>query len=171
MAIHEFVTAADVLAFRPSIDEVRLSAFITAANAQATVAAPGIAAPEFLANEAAMESLRHVLRGAILRWDDLANGNSAATTHQRSAGPLQESVTTDTRQPGGFNLWPSEVSRIRGLVTVGGVSRAFTINTTPSYAASAHSLACDTRFGVPFCSCGLNLTAYRFPLYDEPEAH
>lgn len=166
MAIHEFVTAADVLAFRPSIDEVRLSAFITAANAQATVAAPGIAAPEFLANEAAMESLRHVLRGAILRWDDLANGNSAATTHQRSAGPLQESVTTDSRQPGGFNLWPSEVSRIRDLVTDGGVSRAFTVNTSPSAGFPVHRPWCDVNFNSPYCSCGAVLTNLMYPIYE-----
>ena len=166
MAIHEYVTLSDIHALRPGIDAARAAALIVAANAQAVVAASGIAAPEFLADEARMEALKHILRGAILRWDDLSAGSLGVTTQQRTAGPLSESTTLDNRQPGGLSLWPSEERRIQDLVGGGGSGQAFTITTAPSVPAQVHRDVCSVNFGSPFCSCGAILTNWVRPIYE-----
>ena len=166
MAIFEFVTLDYVKELRPDINAATGAALVTSANAQAAVVAPGILENDFLQDEARVEALRSILRSAVLRWDDLAKGNTALTTESRSAGPLSETHTTDTRQPGGLTLWPSEEARIKDLVssTAGG---AFTINTSPLDGTNPHRAWCSIVFGSPFCSCGAILTDYMFPLYEE----
>lgn len=169
MAIYQYVTAADIEDVRPDVDLAVAAIFATSANAQAIVAAPGIGEAAFLANEAAMEALKSILRGAVLRWIDQAAGNAAATTHTRQAGPLAETMSVDTRQPGGQGtLWPSEEDRIRKLVTGGAVSRrAFSISTIPTTGASPHRDSCSVNFGASYCDCGAILTNYTHPLYGE----
>ena len=161
MAIYQYVTAADIEDVRPNVDTAVAAIFATSANAQAAVAAPGISEAAFLSNEAAMEALKSILRGAILRWLDQAAGNAAATSHTRTAGPLSETTSTDTRQPGGQGtLWPSEEDRIRKLVPGGAVSRrAFSILTTPPPGASPHRDSCALWFGALYCDCGADLNA------------
>lgn len=166
MAIYEYVKLVDVEALRPRIDSARAAALIVAANAQAVVAAPGIASPEFLADEARMEALKHILRGAVLRWDDLAAGSLGVTTQQRTAGPLSETNTQDTRQPGGLSLWPSEERRIQDLAGGPGGGQAFTIDTLPSALYQNHRDVCSVNFGSAFCSCGAILTNWVTPIYE-----
>lgn len=167
MAIHEFVTLADVQVLRPDIDPARGAALVVAANAQAVVAAPVIAGVEFLADEAKAESLRHILRSAVLRWDDLADGTAAYSTTTRQAGPMSETNTMDARQPGGFNLWPSEIDRIRELTSAGNAGGAFMISTTPTAVYGTHRDVCSINFGSAYCSCGAILTGWLHPLYEE----
>lgn len=165
MAIPEFLTLDDVQVIRPDIDTARGAAFVTSANAQASVAAPEILSPEFASDEARMESIKTILRGAVLRWDDLSQGSTAFVTATRSAGPLSETQTTDNRQPGGFNLWPSEEARIRALGDED-TGRAFMVHTTPVDTGDPHRAWCNVKFGSPYCSCGAILTNYVNPIYE-----
>lgn len=164
MAIYAYITVADITALRPNSDG-RIAAFVTSANALAIMAAPGIASPEFIANEVAMEALRAILRSAVIRWDDMANGATNISSHTYQAGPLSETQTTDNRQRGGFYLWPSEEALIRGLLGPSGSGRAFTIATAPLYGAANHSPSCSVYFGASWCDCGAYLTGYEYPLY------
>lgn len=165
MAIYPFLTLEDVQTIRPDINTTSGAALVTSANAQAAVVAPAILEAVFLQDEARVESLKTILRSAVLRWDDMSHGNTALSTFSRAAGPLSETNTFDTRQPGGLTLWPSEEARIRDLVDVDGRG-AFTINTVPLDGGDPHRPWCSVKFGSPFCSCGAILTNYIYPLYE-----
>lgn len=167
MAIFEFLTLDDVRVIRPDIASASGAAFVTSANAQAAVVAPAILEAAFLQDEARVESLKTILRSAVLRWDDLSQGNTALTTVSRSAGPLSESQTVDSRQPGGLTLWPSEEARIRDLVASVDGRGAFTIATVPLDGGDPHRPWCSVKFGSAYCSCGAILTNFLFPLYEE----
>ena len=66
-----------------------------------------------------------VLLGALSRWGE--QGSGAWT--QQTAGPF--SVTADTRSRGGFNLWPTEISTLEEICSMGAARQAFTVDTAP----------------------------------------
>ncbi len=70
-----------------------------------------------------------VLIGAIRRWAETSSG----ALSQQGAGPF--SMTVDTRQRTGYNLWPSEIEGLQEICRAsgsGGTGRAFEIDTMPA---------------------------------------
>lgn len=108
-----------------------------------------------------LDEARLVLVGAIQRWVD----TGAGALQQQTAGPF--GMTLDTRQRGGWNLWPSEINQLQEICASSadeGTNGAFSI--TPSGATSSHMPWCSLAFGATFCSCGADLTDYQYPLYE-----
>lgn len=100
-----------------------------------------------------------ILIGAISRW---ARAGSGAVT-QQTAGPM--SVSVDTRQRPGYNLWPSEIEQLQEICSGGRSGQsAFSIN--PTGGAGAHQPWCSLMLGAAYCSCGSDINGYEGPLYE-----
>lgn len=128
---------------------------VAGANARASRVAPCLTdAPT--ADQLAEAKL--VLLGAVKRWVEAGAGSFT----QQTAGPF--SVSTDTRQRTGFNLWPSEIQALQAICADGPVGRqAFSVDTLP--ASSAHLPWCNLAFGATYCSCGADIAGY--PIYEQ----
>lgn len=108
----------------------------------------------------ALDEARLILVGAIKRWADAGSG----ALQSQNAGPF--GVTLDTRQRGGFNLWPSEISDLQSICK--GLddtpSRlAFSVDTAGPYGI-IHAEGCSLFFGATYCDCGADLAG--FPLFE-----
>lgn len=99
-----------------------------------------------------------VLIGAIKRWFEAGVG----AFQQQTAGPF--SVSTDTRQRTGYNLWPSEIEQLQDICKQES-SGSFSVDTAPS--GSWHSPICALAFGAAYCSCGADIAG--FALYEDVE--
>lgn len=101
---------------------------VAGANASASRVAPCLAGTGDDAPTAdQLAEAKLVLVGAVRRWIDAGSG----AFQQQSAGPF--SVSTDTRQRTGYNLWPSEIERLQEICIGDAVtSGAFEIDTMPS---------------------------------------
>ncbi len=107
-------------------DSAILTLWVEGANAKATRVAPCLDDSP-TADQTAEAKL--VLVGAVRRWAEAGSG--AAT--QQTAGPF--SVSTDTRQRSGYNLWPSEIEQLQALCADSdNAGNAFEIDTLPSSA-------------------------------------
>lgn len=100
------------------IDPGELAIMLAGVNARVRRIAPCLAVEDPDPDQLAEAKL--VLLGAIKRWAD----TGAGAFQQQTAGPF--SVSTDTRQRGGYNLWPSEIDQLQdicggtgGVVSVG----------------------------------------------------
>src|SRR5690606_11439660 len=83
-----------------------IEVMVAGANAKALRVAPCLASAP---TEDQIAEAKLILIGAVKRWVEAGAG---AFT-QQTAGPY--SVTTDTRQRSGFNLWPSEIEALQAL--------------------------------------------------------
>lgn len=161
----DYITLADIQVFRADVDVNKTNALIASARAQAIEAVPAILTATFIADVNKMEVLKGILRGAVLRWYD--NGDQGISAKQQAAGPFSISETIDTRQPGGYSLWPSEIERIsRAAFGNQASGKAFAINTVPGTGASPHADICSINFGATYCSCGAVLTNNLYALYE-----
>jgi hypothetical protein len=106
----------------------------------------------------ALAEAKLVLAGAIKRWSEAGAG----ALSQQNAGPFGQTI--DTRQRTGFNLWPSEIESLQDICKTGGQSGAFSI--VPTGCGSSHMPWCSLMLGALYCSCGADLTAYEYPLYE-----
>lgn len=95
-------------------DNELIDVMVAAANAAAVRVAPCLgwdgsdpAKPE--PSDAQLAEAKLILIGAVSRW---VNAGSGAFT-QQTAGPF--SVSTDTRQRGGYRLWPSEIGDLQAI--------------------------------------------------------
>lgn len=111
------------------LDPDLLDLLIAGANARATRVAPCLG-EEPTADQLA--EARMVLVGAVQRWAEAGAG----AYQQQTAGPF--SVSYDTRQRTGFNLWPSEVTDLQAICAGDAeVKKAFMIDlTTPADVAT-----------------------------------
>ncbi|MCG5460844.1 hypothetical protein MED01_004270 [Micromonospora sp. MED01] len=134
-----------------------VDAMVAGANAKASRVAPCLASTDPVPTEDQLAEAKLVLLGAVKRWAEAGAG----AFQQQTAGPY--SVTTDTRQRSGFNLWPSEIEALQALCRTSGPS-AFTVDTAPG-CGSIHSIICSLNFGALYCSCGADLTGAG-PLYE-----
>lgn len=133
---------------------------VEAANARAARVAPCLSiASEPLPTFDQLAEAKLVLIGAVKRW--VESGSGAFT--QQTAGPF--SVSTDTRQRTGYNLWPSEIAALQDICKTGDPERreAFSIDTAPASSAW-HSEVCSLRFGATYCSCGADIAGH--PIYE-----
>ncbi|MCX5119217.1 hypothetical protein OG992_18690 [Micromonospora sp. NBC_00362] len=133
-----------------------IDAMVAGANAKASRVAPCLASTDPLPTADQVAEAKLILLGAVKRWAEAGSG----AWQQQTAGPY--SVTSDTRQRSGFNLWPSEIEALQALCRTSGPS-AFTVDTAPG-CGSIHSPICSLNFGALYCSCGADIAG--FPLYE-----
>jgi len=124
-----------------------IEVMVAGANAKALRVAPCLASAP---TEDQIAEAKLILIGAVKRWVEAGAG---AFT-QQTAGPY--SVTTDTRQRSGFNLWPSEIEALQALCRDSTPPGAFSVDTAPGRAAT-HSPLCALMFGAAHCSCGADI--------------
>lgn len=98
-----------------------------------------------------MAEARLILSGIIKRWSEAGSGAIATQT----AGPFSQTV--DNRERAGYRWWPSEITDLQAICSSGGQSKAFAIDTMPSYGSSAHLPWCSSQMGASYCSCGVDI--------------
>lgn len=96
------------------------------ANAKALRVAPCLASTDPVPTAEQLAEARLILIGAIRRWSEAGSGAYQAQT----AGPF--GVTLDTRQRGGYSLWPSEIEALQDICQAGRGGRAFEVDTMPT---------------------------------------
>lgn len=129
------------------------SKWVAGANARASRVAPCLAADGVTDDQLAEAQL--ILIGAVIRWSQAGAG----AYQSQNAGPF--GYTLDTRQRGGFNLWPSEITQLQDICKNGSESSAYSFDTVPS--GDCHSPVCSIYFGGD-CSCGASLAG--LPIYE-----
>jgi hypothetical protein len=134
---------------------------VDGANAKASRVAPCLASTDPAPSVDQLAEARLVLIGAVKRWAE----TGAGAFSQQTAGPF--SVSTDTRQRSGYNLWPSEIQGLQAICSAGSAGRlAFSIDTVSTLGTS-HAEWCALRFGANYCDCGADIAG--FPIFGQPE--
>jgi len=155
--VAEIIAVSDLPAVLQSNEMVEM--MVAGANAKASRVAPCLASTDPVPSDDQLSEARLVLVGAVKRWAEAGSG----AVQQQTAGPF--SMSTDTRQRTGFNLWPSEITDLQAICSTGSTGRqAFSIDT--ARASSAHMPWCSLAFGALYCSCGADLTDEQYPLYE-----
>ena len=101
-----------------------IDVMVEGVNAKAERVAPCLVGTDVVSS--VLAEARLILIGAVRRWVEAGAGAFS----QQTAGPW--SVSTDTRQRTGFNLWPSEIAALQELCSSGGDGAAFTVDMTGS---------------------------------------
>lgn len=130
---------------------------VAGANAKASRVAPCLASIDPAPTDDQLAEARLVLLGAVKRWAEAGAG----AWQQQAAGPF--SVSTDTRQRTGYNLWPSEIEALQDICKTATTSGAFSVDTAPS-ASGLHEPWCSLYFGATYCSCGVDIAGE--PIYE-----
>lgn len=133
------------------------SKWVAGANARASRVAPCLAATDPGPTDDQLVEAQLILIGAVIRWSK--SGSSGVQT--LTAGIYSE--TLDTRQRGGFNLWPSEIKQLQDICKNGSKAKAFVVDTVPW--VIYHSPVCSLYFGGSSCSCGASIA--RRPIYEQ----
>ncbi|AZS12286.1 head-to-tail adaptor [Gordonia phage Leroy] len=129
--------------------------WIDGANARASRVAPCLASTDPPPTEDQLAEAKLILVGAVIRWSKAGSGALQSQT------ALQFGVTYDTRQRGGYNLWPSEITQLQDICKSGTEGQAYSVDTVQS--GSCHSPICSVYFGGT-CSCGATLAGN--PIYE-----
>ena len=150
------ITDVDLPPALQAVESIEL--MLAGANAKASRVAPCLASTDPAPTEDQLAEAKLVLIGAVKRWAEAGSG--AAQTVQ--SGPF--SMTTDTRQRTGYNLWPSEITDLQAICRAAGVGgrQAFSVDTAP--ASSAHLPWCSLMLGALYCSCGVDIAGV--PIYE-----
>lgn len=136
-----------------------IDAMVAGANARATRVAPCLAAADPAPTADQIAEAKLVLIGAVKRWAEAGSG----ALQSQTAGPF--GMTVDTRQRGGFNLWPSEITDLQAICSNGPAGRqAFSIDTAPGRGDGEHLPWCNLAFGATYCSCGVDIAGE--PIYE-----
>lgn len=155
------ITTDDLTPFA-TIDADKAAAMVEDAQAMAVLVAPCLGTEDTL-TDAQKAAAKAILRGAILRWEDAGTGAFQSQT----AGPF--GVAYDTRVPQRRAMfWPSEIAQLQGICRGENDGGAYSVDTAPRalYGLQGHSLICSLILGGPGCSCGADLTAGQYPLYE-----
>lgn len=132
--------------------------WVAGANARAVRVAPCLGSTTPGPTEDQLAEAKLILVGAILRWSQAGAG--ALQSHTQTAGPFTDGVTFDTRQRGGFNLWPSEITQLQDICK-SWVRAAYSVDTVQT--SGTHSPICSVYFGGA-CSCGAVIAGA--PIYE-----
>lgn len=131
---------------------------VAGANAKAARVAPCLVSTDPAPTAGKLAEAKLILLGAVKRWAETDSG----VLQSQAAGPF--SMTVDTRQRTGFNLWPSEIQELQAICSSGSVGRqAFSFDTAPSDQRAAHLPWCSLMFGST-CSCGTDIAGE--PIYE-----
>lgn len=136
----EIITVSDLPASLQSGEMV--AAMVAGANARATRVAPCLAwdgsdPAEPAPSEGQLAEARLILIGAVKRWAEAGSG----AFQQQTAGAF--SVTMDTRQRTGFNLWPSEITDLQAICIRDVEGKAFEVDTMPTDGGAGYWSAPD----------------------------
>ena len=134
-----------------------VDALVAGANAKAARVAPCLSEQEPAPTEDQVAEAKLILIGAVKRWAEAGSGALQAQT----AGPF--GMTVDTRQRGGFNLWPSEIEQLQAICKDPNSGKAYAIDTAPGY-GSVHLPWCSLMLGGTSCSCGADIAGE--PIYE-----
>lgn len=151
----EIITSADLPG--DVAENAMAATWVNGANARASRVAPCLASADPPSQDQLAEA-KLILIGAVLRWSQAGSGGIQSQT------AMAFGVTFDTRQRGGFNLWPSEINQLQDICKNGSESSAFSYDTVASSSA-VHSPICSLYFGGE-CSCGAALAGQ--PIYEQP---
>ncbi len=126
------MTIIDVSDLPAAIQSAELvETMVAGANAKALRVAPCLSSSDPAPTDDQLAEAKLVLIGAVKRWAEAGSG----AVQQQTAGPF--SVSTDTRQRTGYNLWPSEIEGLQEIcreIGSGGTGRAFEIDPMPASA-------------------------------------
>lgn len=165
-----FITKEDLEPFAV-IAAVKADAMIADAESMAILAAPCLpgmlTAPEDETPEAEatrlakLAAVKAILRGALLRWNDVGSG--AVQAEQVTTGPfgIQQTVTPAARRS---MFWPSEIEQLQGICSSGEKGKAYSIDTAPSD-IGAHLPWCALVLGATYCSCGVDIAGE--PIFED----
>lgn len=130
---------------------------VAGANAKAARVAPCLVSTDPAPTSLMLDEARLTLIGAVKRWTEL----EAGAVQQQAAGPFSMSI--DTRQRTGYNLWPSEIKDLQAICSAGQSKReAWSVDTAP--VGASHLPWCDLMFGAVSCSCGADIAGY--PIFE-----
>lgn len=133
------------------------SVWVNGANARASRVAPCLASTDPAPTEDQLAEAKLILIGAVTRWSQ----TGAGAYQSQTIGPF--GVTVDTRQRGGFNLWPSEITQLQDICKSSSGAAAFSVDTVAC--AGYHSPICSIYFGSDDCSCGASIACQ--PIYEQ----
>jgi hypothetical protein len=157
------ITEADLpQAVLDKVEPPQLAMMLAGANAKAARIAPCLAdGADPAPTGDQLAEARLVLLSALVRWADAGSG----AYQQQSAGPF--AVTVDTRQRGGYNLWPSEIEQLQAICRAGDGTGGgmFAVDTAPAD-LTGHAPWCALAFAAAYCSCGADIAGY--PIYEAP---
>lgn len=150
------ITVADLPeSVRSATEPETLALMVDGANAKATRVAPCL---DHAPTDGQLAEARLVLVGAIKRWTEAGSG----AVSQQTAGPF--GMTVDTRQRGGWNLWPSEIDQLEQLCAESGGGDAFSVDTAPD-GGTCHRPWCAVFFNASYCSCGVDIAGE--PIFEQ----
>lgn len=150
----QFLNVDDLDPFA-EIDPIKATAMIEDAEALALTAAPCLESTTPALTAGQLASIRAILRGAILRWNEAGTGAMQSQT----AGPF--AVQVDTRQTRRGMFWPSEISQLQAICGTTGGGAAWALDTMAS--ATSHLATCARSLGATYCDCGADIAGY--PIY------
>jgi len=159
------LTWEDLKVFEPDIPEELANAMVATVWSRAQKLAPCLTAvdpdPNPLDDAVDLETVKDILRSAVLRWND--SGSGAVTS--RTAGDYSENFASS----GGGLFRPGEIADLRTLCGGRAGQKASTISTTPSYDTfTQHAAWCSAAFGGSWCDCGADLSFDGYPLWTRP---
>jgi hypothetical protein len=126
------------------------------AEGLALLAAPCLGTTPSTLTPVQLAAVKAVLRGAIMRWNDVGSGARQSIT----TGPFSESIDTTVARRGMY--WPSEITSLQSICSDGESGKAFGVDTVSF--AGVHADICSINFGAPYCSCGADIAGY--PLWE-----
>lgn len=154
----EIIKVTDLPATLQSAELVEV--MVEGLNARASRVAPCLAPePPETVDPAKLAEAKLILIGIIKRWVEAGSGAAV----QQQMGPF--AMTTDTRQRGGWKLWPSDIADLQDIckTITGTEGKAFTVSLGPS-CGSAHVPWCNLNLGADWCSCGTDIAGE--PIYE-----
>lgn len=143
----EIIASSDLPA--DIVTHAMASVWVDGANARASRVAPCLAAVDPAPTADQLAEAKLILIGAVARWAQAGSGAFRSET----IGPM--GYTVDTRQRGGFNLWPSEITQLQDICKSGVGRQAFSVDMLRY--SGYHSPICSLYFG-GVCSCGADLS-------------
>jgi hypothetical protein len=165
-----FITPTDLVPFA-TIEAVKAAAMIADAESMAILAAPCLPGlltaptdetPEAEALRLAkLAAVKAILRGAILRWDDVGSGAVQTTQEQNGPWGVQQTVAPQVRKS---MFWPSELEQLQGICASGQKGKAYSLDTAPG-GCGAHLPWCSLTLGATYCSCGVDIAGE--PIFED----
>lgn len=135
---------ADVLA---KFSDTAIPTVFAGLNAAARRVAPCLVGEDV--DPGKLDEAKLILLGAITRWSQAGSG----AFQQQTAGPF--AVVTDTRQRGGYRLWPSEITDLQTICKGEDAGKAYSVDTVSD--CGVHAEICSLNFGATYCSCGVDI--------------
>lgn len=132
--------------------------WLAGANASAVRVAPCLASTDPPPTQDQLDEAKLVLVGTVIRWYEAGAG----ALRSKRAGPFSEEV--DTRVKTGYNMWPSEIERLKDICRGGKSGRAFGVDTAPQAPSMTHLPWCSVMFKAKYCSCGADIAGR--PIYE-----